>query len=95
MPVRKPYEEYMTIKQSHMGNNFLNIIETPTQEWCFNLLQLPMVQSSLGHEFISASKADDRVFIAKKQYILKKLEPDSKMSKQLVPLKSVSIGQKV
>ena len=57
----------MKLKESvrHMGNKFLNAAETSEQECCWDLLELPMTQSTVKVEFISTCPPDHRVFIAK------------------------------
>ena len=69
----------MTLKESvrHMGNRFLNAVETSEQECCYDLLELPITQSLVKIEFISTCKPDDRVFIAKSDELLKQLSPES------------------
>ena len=69
----------MTLKESvrHMGNKFLNAVETGEIECCYDLLELPITQSSVKIEFISICKPDDRVFIAKHNELLQQLAPDS------------------
>ena len=69
----------MTLKDSvmHMGNKFLNAVEISEQECCYDLLQLPITQSSVKIEFISTCKPDDRVFIAKNDELFKKLTSES------------------
>ena len=61
----------------HMSNKFLNAAETSEQECCWDLLELPMNQSSVKVEFISMCPTDDRVFIAKDNSILQEMEPYS------------------
>ena len=72
-------EGNMTLKESvqHMGNKFLNSVEMSEQECCWDLLELPMTQSSVKVEFISACSPDDRVFIAKDDTPLANMDPDS------------------
>ena len=43
-------EGNMTLKESvqHMGNKFLNSVEMSEQECCWDLLELPMTQSSVN-----------------------------------------------
>ena len=60
-----------------MGNKFLNSVEISEQECCWDLLELPMTQSSVKVEFISTCPPDDRVFIAKDDTILQNMDPDS------------------
>ena len=59
-----------------MGNKFLNGVETAEQECCWDLLELPMTQSSVKIEFISTYPPDDRVFIAKNDAILQEMSPN-------------------
>ena len=56
-------EGNMTLKESvrHMGNKFLNSVEMSEQECCWDLLELPMTQSSVKVEFISTRPPDDSV----------------------------------
>ena len=72
-------ESNFTLKESvqHMGNKFLNSVEIAEQECCWDLLELPIIQSSVKVEFISTCPPDDRVFIAKDDSILCKMDPDS------------------
>ena len=61
----------------HMGNKFLNAVETGEIESCYDLLELPITQSSVKIQFISTCKPDDRVFISKHNELLQQLTPDS------------------
>ena len=67
----------MTLKESvqHMGNKFLNGVQTAEQECCSDLLELPMTQSSMKVEFISTCPPDDRVFTTKNDAILQEMSP--------------------
>ena len=47
------------------------------QECCWDLLELPMTQSSVKVKFISTCPPDDRVFIAKDDTLLANTDPDS------------------
>ena len=69
----------MDIKQSvrHIGNKFLNCSEMSEQECIYDLLELPITQSSVKVEFISTCEKNDRVFLAKKDHLLRNLEPES------------------
>ena len=69
----------MTLKESvrDMGNKFLNAVETGEQECCYDLLELPITQSSVKIQFITTCRPDDRVFIAKHSKLLQQLTPDS------------------
>ena len=76
---REAREGNMTLKESirHMGNKCLNSVEISEQECCWDLLELPMTQSSVKVEFISTCPPDDRVIIAKDDTILQNMDPDS------------------
>ena len=52
-------------------------MEIAEQECCWDLLELPITQSSVKVEFISTCPPDDRVFIAKDDSILYEMDPDS------------------
>ena len=75
----------MDLKQSvrHMGNKFLNSVETSTQECCYDLLELPITQSSVKVEFISTCISDERVFVSKSQDMLRDMDPNSEDVKLL------------
>ena len=75
----------MDLKQSvrHIGNKFLNCTEMSEQECAYSLLELPMTQSSIKIEFINTSEIQNRVFIAKPDHILEKMNPDSDNIKQM------------
>ena len=77
-------EGNMDLKQSvrHIGNKFLNCSEMSEQECAYSLLELPITQSSIKIEFINTSEINDRVFIAKPDYILKTMHPESEEIKQ-------------
>ena len=68
----------MTLKESvqYIGNKFLNGLETAEQECFWDLLELPVTQSSVKVEFISTCPPGDRVFIAKSDAILQEMSPD-------------------
>ena len=72
-------EGNMDLKQSvrHIGNKFLNCSEMSEQECAYSLLELPITQSSIKVEFINTSEIHNRVFIAKPDYMLQKMDPDS------------------
>ena len=74
----------MDFKQSvrHIGNKFLNCSEMSEQECAYSLLELPITQSSIKVEFINTSEITNRVFIAKPDYILKNMDPESEEIKQ-------------
>ena len=75
----------MDLKHSvrHIGNTFLNCSEMSEQECAYSLLELPMTQSSIKVEFINTSEIHNRVFIAKPNHILQKMNPDSEKIKQM------------
>ena len=77
-------EGNMDLKQSvrHIGNKFLNCSEMSEQECANSLLELPITQSSIKVEFINTSEIHNRVFIAKPDYMLQKMDPDSEEIKQ-------------
>ena len=52
-------------------------MEMSEQECCWDLLELPMTQSSVKVEFISMCPPDDKVFIAKDDTLLANTDPDS------------------
>ena len=69
----------MTLKESvqHMGNKFLKSVQMSELKCCWDLLELPLTQSSVKVEFISTCPPDDRVFIAKDDTLLANMDPDS------------------
>ena len=75
----------MDLKKSvrHIGNKFLNCTEMSEQECVYSLLELPITQSSIKVEFINTSEIPNRVFIAKPDYLLKKMDPEDDNIKQL------------
>ena len=77
-------EGNMDLKQSvrHIGNKFLNCSEMSEEECAYSLLELPITQSSIKVEFINTSEIYNRVFIAKPDYMLHKMDPDSEEIKQ-------------
>ena len=52
------------------------------QECAHSLLELPITQSSIKVEFINTSEITNQVFIAKPDYILKNMDPESEEIKQ-------------
>ena len=52
------------------------------QECVYSLLELPITQSSIKVEFINTSEIPNRVFIAKPDYLLKKMDPEDDNIKQ-------------
>ena len=69
----------MDLKESvrHMGNVFLNAVETGQEEAAFLLLQLPMFFMSRDSVFINLSPKDERTFLVKSREVLEKMDPDS------------------
>lgn len=62
-------------KVRHIGNKFLNAVETSAQEAAYLVLQIPMRRSSREFQFINTSQPDERTFLLKKLDNLKEL-PD-------------------
>ena len=62
----------------HMGNKFLNAVEEPIQACCYEILQLPISNSTRKKEFINTSPPEERVGLTKSLYELEQLEPNSK-----------------
>ena len=58
----------MDLKESvrHMGNVFLNGVETSQEEAAFLLLQLPVIYMTRGTIFINTSPPHERTFLVKK-----------------------------
>ena len=77
-------EGNMDVRQSvrHIGNKFLNCSEMSEQECAYDLLELPITQSSVKVEFISTCRPEERVFIAKSEQLLMTMNPDSEDVKQ-------------
>ena len=69
----------ITLKQSVNGvvRKFLNVVESPVMEACYNIIQLPTTQSSIKKEFIMTCRLDECMFIAKDKEILQQLHPNS------------------
>ena len=69
----------MDLKESvrHMGNVFLNAVETGQEEAAFLLLQLPMTFMSRDSVFINTSPKNERTFLVKSREALEKMDPDS------------------
>ena len=62
----------------HIGNKFLNAVEEPIQACCYEILQLPISNSTRKKEFINTSPPGERVGLTKSLYELEQLEPNSK-----------------
>ena len=62
----------------HMGNKFLNAVEEPIQACCYEILQLPISNSTRKKEFINTSPPGERVGLTKSLCELEQLEPNSK-----------------
>ena len=61
-----------------MGNKFLNAVEEPIQACCYEILQLPISNSTRKKEFINTSPPGECVGLTKSLYELEQLEPNSK-----------------
>ena len=69
----------MNLRQSvrHMANVFLNASESPVQECCFDILQLPISHSTRKKEYINTVPPSERVAWTKSLQELEELDPDS------------------
>ncbi len=69
----------MDLKKSvrYMGNQFINAAESPVQQYCYDILQLPITNSSHKKEFIVTCRLEHSVAFAKSFRILEELDPDS------------------
>ena len=69
----------MGLKESvyHMGNVFLNGVETSQEEAAFLLLQLPMIYMTRGTTFINTSPPHKRTFLVKNGRSEKKMDSHS------------------
>ncbi len=70
----------MSVKESlrYMMNVFLNAVEAPVQECCFDILpHLHIVQSSVKGEFIATCPVDEQPAVMKSQDELDQLQPHS------------------
>ena len=72
-------EGNMTLKElvRHMGNAFLNGVETPQQEAAFLALQMAVTRMSRESTFIPTSPPDERTFLLKEYATLKEMDPES------------------
>ena len=52
---REAQKGNFSLKESvcHMANKFLNAVESPMMEACYDILQLPITQSSVKKEYVS------------------------------------------
>ena len=68
----------MDIKASvrHMGNAFLNSVETSTQEAAFLVIQLPITRMSRKVVFLPTSPPDERTFLLKDFKKLQEMDPE-------------------
>ena len=66
-------------KQSvcHMGNKLLNTAENPVQECCYDILQLPITNSTHKKEFIATCPPEQCVALTKSIDELQLLKPNS------------------
>ena len=69
----------MDLKKSvrHIGNAFLNGVETSQQEAAYLVLQMPVTRMSRSVIFVPTSHPDDRTFLMKDTETLKKMDPES------------------
>ena len=69
----------MDLKQSvqHIGNVFLNAVETGQEEAAFLLLQAAMTFMSKESVFINTSPPNERTFLVKSKKELEQLDPES------------------
>ena len=69
----------MDLKQSvrHMGNAFLNGVETSQEEAACLLLGIPITQMSRKVVFINTTPIEQRTFVLKSMEDIKKLDPES------------------
>ena len=69
----------MGLKQSvqHIGNVFLNVVETGQEEAAFLILQAAMTFMSRESVFINMSPPSERTFLVKTKKQLEQLDPDS------------------
>jgi hypothetical protein len=70
----------MDIKNSvrHIGNKFLNAAECPVQQCCYDILQLPITNSTRKKEFINTNPPELRVGLVKSMEVLEQMEESSK-----------------
>ena len=70
----------MELRQSvrHIGNKFLNAVEEPVQACCYEILQLPLVDSTCKTEYINTSPPEEHVGLTKSLEELEQLNPKSK-----------------
>ena len=70
----------MELRQSvrHIGNKFLNAVEEPVQACCYEILQLPLVDSTCKKEYINTSPPEEHVGLTKSLEELEQLNPKSK-----------------
>ena len=69
----------MDLKQSvrHMGNAFLNGVETSQEEAACLLLGIPITQMSREVFFINTAPIDERTFVLKSMEEIKEMDPES------------------
>ena len=69
----------MDLKASvcHIGNAFLNVVETPQEEAATLVLQIPITRMSRKVVFIPTSHPDERTFLLKDYETLKEMNPES------------------
>ena len=76
---REARQGNMDIKASvrHMGNAFLNGVETSAQEAACLVLQLPITRMSREVVFLHTSPPDERTFLLKDFKTLQEMDPES------------------
>ena len=69
----------MNLKQSvhHMGNKLLNAAENSVQECCYDILQLPITNSTCEKEFIATCPPEQHLALTKHIDELQLLTPNS------------------
>ena len=70
----------MDLKQSvrHIGNKFINAAESPVQQCCYDILQLPITNSTRKKEYIHTNPPETRVGLVKSMKQLEEMQPNSK-----------------
>ena len=62
----------------HIGEKFLNACESSVQQCCYDILGLPITNSTRKKEFINTNPPEKRVGLCKTEDALKELKPNSK-----------------
>ena len=86
----------MNLKESvrHIGNKFVNAAESPIQQCCYDILSLPITNSTRKKEFINTSPPELRVGLAKSMETLRQMKPDSKQVTMLSNIDRYSMRPK-